>query len=212
MMTLRFTVTLLAVLASATSLAADLKTRGPRYLLQPGDIFETDYRYTPEYNQSVTVEPDGYASLKLIGHLKVEGMTVDQVHDAILALVSKRLNDPELVINLKEFLRPYYVVTGEVTHPNRYDLRGETTVLQAIAVAGGFTPSAKHSQVVLFRKVDEQTAETRVLDIKALMKKPNVEQNVQLREGDILLVPTSNLSKIERFVKLANIGMFINPF
>ncbi len=86
------------------------------------------------------------------------------------------------------------------------------TAVEAIAMAGGFkTPSAKHSQVILFRRVDSDTGETRTLDLKKIMNKPMLEEDVALKPGDMLLVPQNRISKIERFIKWANVGVYWNP-
>src|SRR5207237_5675076 len=65
-----------------------------RYQLQPGDVVEIQYRYSPEFNQTVTVQPDGYITLEVGGDLKVAGMTVDQTREAIMKKESTGLQDP----------------------------------------------------------------------------------------------------------------------
>src|SRR2546423_15443494 len=65
-----------------------------RYRLQPGDVLEVQYRYSPEFNQTVTVQPDGYITLEIGGDLKVAGFTIEETRQAILRQASKRLQDP----------------------------------------------------------------------------------------------------------------------
>jgi polysaccharide export outer membrane protein len=77
-----------------------------RYRLQPGDVIEVQFRYTPEFNQTVTVQPDGYVSMEIGGDLKVAGSTIDEARQAILAEANKRLHDPVATILLKEFQKP----------------------------------------------------------------------------------------------------------
>src|SRR6185369_1486899 len=88
-----------------------------RYRLQPGDVFEVQFRYSPEFNQTVTVQPDGYITLEIGGDLKVAGFTLEQIRTAILRQARTRLQDPIATIVLKEFQRPYFVVAGEVNQP-----------------------------------------------------------------------------------------------
>src|SRR5256885_17064151 len=85
-----------------------------RYRLQPGDVLEVQYRYSPEFNQTVTVQPDGYVTLEIGGDLKVAGFTIEETRQAILRQARKRLQDPVATIVLKEFQKPYFVVAGEV--------------------------------------------------------------------------------------------------
>lgn len=183
----------------------------PRYRLQPSDVLEIHYRYTPEFDQTVTVEPDGFVSLEIVGDIKLRGLTLDQVRSAILQRASVRLKDPEITLALKEFEKPYFVVGGEVNTPGRFEMRGTVTAVEAIAMAGGFKNSAKHSQVVLFRKVSADLAKTQILNLKAAMTGSTSEPNIDLRSGDMLIVPQNRISKIERLVKIVNVGAYL-PF
>ena len=186
--------------------------RDARYRLQPNDVIEIQYRYTPEYNQTASVQPDGFVTLQLIGDVKLDGLTLEQARANIIERVSARLRDPEVFILLKDYEKPHFVVGGEVTSPGRFELRGHMTAVEAIAMAGGFkTLSAKHSQVILFRRTDAENGETRTLDLKKIMYKPMLEEDVMLRPGDMLLVPQNRISKIERFIKWANMGVYWNP-
>lgn len=186
--------------------------RDPRYRLQPNDVIEVQYRYTPEYNQTASVQPDGFVTLQIIGDVKLAGLTLDQARTVLVQRASVRLADPEIFILLKDYEKPHFVVGGEVANPGRFELRGTMTAVEAIAMAGGFkSASARHSQVVLFRRVNSDTGETRILNMKHIMYAPKLEEDVALRPGDMLLVPQNRVSKIERFVKWANVGIFWNP-
>jgi polysaccharide export outer membrane protein len=186
--------------------------RDSRYHLQPNDVIEIQYRYTPEYNQIASVEPDGFVSLELIGNVKLAGLTIDDARAAILTRVSIRLRSPELSLLLKDYEKPHFTVGGEVASPGRFELRGHTTAVEAIAMAGGLrSGSAKHSEVILFRKIDSHIGETRILNLKQIMFAPKMNEDVALQPGDVLLVPQNKLSKIERFVKWGNFGVFANP-
>ena len=69
------------------------------------------------------------------------------------------------------------MVGGEVGKPGKYELRSETTVAEAVQIAGGFTPQAKHSQVVLFRRVNDDLLETRLLDLKHMLKQGSLKED-----------------------------------
>jgi polysaccharide export outer membrane protein len=186
--------------------------RDPRYRLQPTDVMEVHYRYTPEFDQTVTVQPDGFVTLQIIGDVKLQGLTLADAKAAILEKASRRLRDPEITLVLKDFEKPYFVVGGEVANPGKFEMRGQIAPVQAIAMAGGFkTASAKHSQVILFRRVGPDLAKTEILDLKAAMSPSHSEPLADLHPGDVLVVPQNRVSKIERFVKWANIGLYWNP-
>ena len=187
--------------------------REPRYRLQPSDTLEIHYRYTPEFDQTVTVQPDGFAALQLVGDLKLQGLTLDQTKAAILEKATQRLNDPEVTVVLKDFEKPYFMVGGEVARPGRFELRGTMTALEAVIMEGGFkTASAQNSQVILFRRVGPDLAQTEILDLKAATSRSATERLAGLKSGDMLIVPQNRISKIERFVKWGNYGIYANPF
>jgi polysaccharide export outer membrane protein len=205
---------LLLIGMAGSIVQADEKTalhHRPRYTLRAGDVLELQYRYTPELNQTVTVLPDGYVNLNMVGEVRLGDLTLTQAHDLILEKARTRLNDPELNLILREFQKPYVVVAGEVAKPGRFDLRENTTAMQAILVSGGFTQGAQTGQVLLFRKINGDEAEVRVLNLSKVRKTADLERDVQLQSGDMLYVPRDKVEKIARFIKLANIGLYFNP-
>ena len=193
--------------------SSDFQERNPHYHLQPDDIFDVVFEFSPEFNQTVTVQPDGYIALRGVGELQVKGMTTPQLTDALRKAYGAFLHEPAIEIALKNFEKPYFVAGGRVARPGKYDLRGDTTVSEAIAVAGGFLDTAKHSQVVLFRRVSDSWVETKVLDLKKMLNTRNLAEDVHLRPGDMIFVPQNGLSKIERFLPIphATAGVLVNP-
>lgn len=183
-----------------------------RYTLNPGDVVEVQYRYTPEYNQTVTIQPDGYASLEIVGDLKIIGLTLEEVRATIVKKASTRLNDPEVTLRLKEFQKPYFVVAGEVVQPGKFEMRESVTALQAIILAGGFKDSAKSSQIIVFRKINSEMAEVKVIDLRKVKSTSDLEKDLALQAGDMLMVPRNTITRIERYVRLASLGAFlVNP-
>lgn len=185
--------------------------REDRYTLTPGDVLDIQYRYTPEFNQTVTVQPDGYISLEIGGDLKVAGRNLTQVRALILTKARERLASPELNVILKEFQRPYVVVAGEVVQPGKIEVREKLTALQAVLLAGGFKDSAKSSQIVIFRKLNADTAEVKTLNFKSMKQTADLENDMTLQAGDMILVPRNRFSKIERYVRLASVASIFNP-
>jgi polysaccharide export outer membrane protein len=182
-----------------------------RYVLHPGDVLDIQYRYTPEFNQTVTVQPDGFVSLEIGGDVKVAGRNLEQVRNVILTKARIRLESPELIVVLKEFQKPYVVVAGEVAQPGKFEMREKLTALQAVLLAGGFKDSAKSSQILVYRKLNADTAEVKSLDFKTLKRTSDLENDLTLQPGDMILVPRNRISKIERYVRLASLSAFLNP-
>jgi polysaccharide biosynthesis/export protein len=182
-----------------------------RYRLQQSDRLQLDYRYSPEYDESLTVQPDGFVSLRLVGDIKLEGLTLDEARAAILTALRTRLHDPEITLTLQDFVHPAYVVAGQVATPGRYEIHGRVTAVEAIAIAGGFKDSAKHSQVILFHRVNADMAQTHILDLKRLMDPahPHLEESVDVQPGDLLVVPKNRVSKIADYVHWVSVGSYI---
>src|SRR5438045_431349 len=176
------------LLAFPLSIAATVQTAprrttvtGDRYRLQPGDVLEVQFRYSPEFNQTVTVQPDGYITLEIGGDLKVAGFTIEQTRTAILRQARTRLQDPVATIMLKEFQRPYFVVAGEVSQPGKIEMRERVTAIQAIMLAGGMKETAKSSQVVVFRKINSSDmAEVKLLNLKSISRTSDLENDLTL--------------------------------
>src|SRR6266446_9962397 len=182
-----------------------------RYRLQPGDVFEVQFRYSPEFNQTVTVQPDGYISLEIGGDLKVAGLTVEETRRMILRKAGARLQDPVATVLLKEFQKPYFVVAGEVAQPGKIEMRERVTAIQAIMLAGGMKEGAKSSQVVVFRKINSDIAEVKLLNLKTIRRTSDLENDLTLQPGDMVFVPRDRISKIERFMRVANVAAFMAP-
>jgi polysaccharide biosynthesis/export protein len=199
--------------ASAKSPADEpgFQSRHPRYKLQLGDTFDVSFDLSPEFNQTVTVQPDGYITLRGIGDVHVADQTVPELTATLRNAYSKILNTPLISVTLKDFEKPYFVVDGQVDRPGKYDLRGDTTLTQAVAIAGGFKDSAKHSQVLLFRRASEGWYSAKIIDVKKMEKDGNLKEDPFLHPGDMLFVPKNALSKIKPFIPNTNMGMFVNP-
>ena len=178
------------------------------YRLQTGDSFEVLYRYTPEYNQTVSVQPDGAISLTLLGLVPIRGLTIEEARARILHEAAKRFNEPDVSLALKDFERPHFTVLGEVASPGRFELRGSLSTVDALAMAGGLKATARHTNIVLIHRINQTIGETRLIDVRALEKPQPGQELIRLRDGDLIIVPQSRLSKVERFVKLANVGAY----
>lgn len=185
--------------------------RYPRYELRPNDVLDITFEFTPELNESVTIQPDGYIALRGAGELHVAGETVAEAKALLTKAYSNTLTNPSIDVTLKQFEKPYFTAGGAVTRPGKYDLSGDTTVLEGVLMAGGFTDSAKHSQVLLFRRVSRDWMEAKVLNLKKMISNKNVAEDLHLVPGDMIFVPESRVSKIRRFVPVPGVGVGVNP-
>jgi polysaccharide biosynthesis/export protein len=207
---LRHTFLLASLLLLVTMASAQLKQH-ERYVLRHGDVIDLQYRYTPDLDQTVTVQPDGFVSIKIGGEVRVGGLTVEQARLAIVKAVSNDLNDPEVNLILKDFAHDKVLVSGEVGRPGPIDLRENLTVVSAIISAGGYTADAKSGEVLLFRRVNGDVVEVHKLSLTRLEKPQTREQDMALHDGDMILVTRDKVSRLEHYIKIVNLGMYFNP-
>ena len=102
-------------------------------------------------------------------------------------------------MDLKDFQKPFFVALGQVGKPGQYDLRYDMTVTEAIGVAGGFSPGAK-TQVLLYRRVSNEWAEVKLLNIKEILNGKNVNEDAHLMPGDMIFVPEKFITKFRKYV------------
>jgi polysaccharide biosynthesis/export protein len=182
--------------------------RNPRYKLCTSDSIALTFPLTPEFNQTIVIQPDGFVSLAGVGDVYLAGMTAEESVAAIEKAYTKILHDPIVTIELKDFNKPYFIVTGQVNKPGKYDLRGDISATQAVAIAGGFNDSAKHSQVLLFRRVNDDWYEVKPINLKKILTGRDLQEDIQVRPGDMLFVPQNMISKIKKFIPSTGVGTY----
>ena len=201
-----------AAALKGTTTDPTFRDRYPRYKLEAGDAFDVAFELSPEFNQSVTVQPDGFVTLRGVGDIHVAGQTVPELTATIKTAYEKILREPLISITLKDFQKPYFIADGQVGHPGKYDLRGDTTLTEAIAMAGGFQDSAKHSQVLLFRRVSDEWTSAQIFDVKKMHSKRDLREDPLLHPGDMVFVPKNRLSKIKPWLPTSSVGTVASAY
>jgi polysaccharide biosynthesis/export protein len=186
-----------------------LAQRYPRYLLRPTDVLEITFPISPEYNETASVQPDGYISLREVSDMYVEGKSIPEVTEELRKAYGVFLHEPIINIELRDFEKPYFVADGEIGKPGKYDMRGDVTLTEAIAIAGGFTDKAKHSDVVLYRRTEGGWVEAETFNVKKMLAEKDLNEDVHLKPGDLVYVPKNRLSKIRQFIPSTGLGASI---
>jgi polysaccharide export outer membrane protein len=205
----------LAGILAAGSIATQAQSfaqKNPEYILQRGDVLDIHYRFTPEFDQVVTIRPDNRATLLHLGQIITKGMTVSAFQNEVIELSKKTLVDPEVTVVLKEFDKPHVFVEGEVNTPGKVDFRSNISVLDAIALAGGFKTSASKSKVLLVHRTGNgDEVKTVVLNLKKLIDDKKMEEAILVQSNDVIYVTQDRLSKVERITHLGQFGAIYNP-
>jgi polysaccharide export outer membrane protein len=181
--------------------------RYPRYLLRPSDVLQVTFPISPEFDQTVSIQPDGYIGLRGVGDLHIAGMTVPELIEALKKAYGQFLHDPIITVELKDFEKPYFIAGGQFGRPGKYELRGDTRVTEAVAIAGGFTEKAKHSDVVLYRRIPSGWIEAKRINVKQMLTSRDLSEDPYLRPGDLLYVPQSSISKIRQYIPNPGMGV-----
>ena len=180
---------------STSSIATD-------YLLGGGDRIRVNVFEVPEYTGEYQVPPGGSINMPLIGSISISGLTTEQAADTIAKEYARFLKRPLISVNLVSS-RPINVfVAGEVTRPGAYTLSLEggagnnpgvqyPTVLAALTSAQGVTLAADVTQVQLRRKIGGSREQTVSLNLKELTQTGRISQEITLRDGDTIIVPTA---------------------
>jgi polysaccharide export outer membrane protein len=168
--------------------AASPAVVSPEYRVGESDVLHINVWKEPELTQTVTVRTDGNISLPLIHEVKVSGMTPLQIQDAVTEKLKAFITNPQVTVTVTDIRSKRAFITGEVARPGGYSLNTETTVLQLIAQAGGFTPFAKRDNIVILRFASGQQ-ERIPFKYKAVVQGKSSGQNIALQPGDTVVVP-----------------------
>jgi len=184
-------VVLMVLLMAATTAAADEKK--PKwveddYIIGPGDTLEVSVWKDPELTKAVTVLPDGKFSFPLIGEVRAGGKTVAELHKELKTGLNRFVPDVNLHVGVQQVNSMVIYVIGEVNSPGRLGMNANVNVLQALTMAGGLGEFADQDGIKIFRQIG---AHTQIIDFdyKTVINGKNLEQNIILQRGDIIVVP-----------------------
>lgn len=174
----------------------DRDTLTPEYRIGPGDVLQVFVWKEAELSRDVRVRPDGYVTVPLIGDLFAVAKTLKGLAAELTQALSQFVNSPVVTVTLNDSSALRFYVVGEVGKPGEFPLVGRTTVMQALALAGGFREFAKSEEVKILRQelsVTGGRTQTREivlpLNYKQIAQGQNLHQNFALKPGDVIVVP-----------------------
>lgn len=177
--------------------------------LQQGDMLKIKFHFHPELNEEQPIRRDGMIALPLVGELRAEGLTPEQLRQEIIRRYDARLRIPEVSVAVRSYKSPRVFVGGEVRNPGVKMIEGRLTVLASIMQAGGLiNRSADPSRVVVVRTVQNKRTVT-VLDLRPELEatRDEVSDVTELHAGsfalqpyDVVYVPRTNIDVIDQWV------------
>jgi polysaccharide export outer membrane protein len=163
--------------------------RPDSYIIGAEDVLTVFVWKEPDMTKTVPVRPDGMISLPLIGEIKAAGYTPVQLQDVLAESMKKMISDPQVTVVVEKIGSLNFNIVGEVNHPGYFPLTRRMTVLDAIAMAGGFKDFAKSKKVYILRTAANGTQERLPFNYKAVIKGQNPQQNIELLPRDTIVVP-----------------------
>ncbi len=167
--------------------AADVRPES--YVIGAEDQLIINVWKEPEMSRAVPVRPDGMISLPLLGDIRAAGYTPLQLQDQITAELKKLISDPQVTVIVTEVRSLTFNVVGQVMKPGYYPLTRKMTVLDAIALAGGFRDFAKTKKIYVLRTAADGKQERLPFNYKDVIKGTNPQENIDLQPRDTVVVP-----------------------
>jgi polysaccharide export outer membrane protein len=158
------------------------------YTVAPGDVLRIAVWKEPELSGDAFVRLDGMITVPLVGDVKAAGKTTEQIATEVRTRLRPFLETPQVTVTVSQAVSARFYVIGEVTTSGAFPLTGRITILQALALAGGFREFAKRERIVLIR---EKHGERKAIpfNFRDLEAGINLEQNIAVESGDTLIVP-----------------------
>lgn len=187
---------LLGACAARTAIAPPEETSGKEqlgkpgddYIIGSGDILDISLWKDESMTKQVTVLTDGKIAFPLIGEVAAAGRTIADVREEMVEKLKEYVPEPVLTVEVKQINSMIIYVTGRVNTPGRYPVNTRITVLQALSMAGGLNAFARRSKIKVFRQENGKTV-TYPFDYDEVVDGENLEQNILLKRGDVVVVP-----------------------
>lgn len=158
------------------------------YRIGPGDVLQISVWKNDALSRTVPVRPDGKISMPLLNDVQAGGVTPMELRDVLIKKLTEYISTPEVSVIVSEPHSFTVSVIGEVPKPGRYALRGRTTVLDMLAMAGGFSQFSARTRIFVLRP-DGKTQKRIPFNYNKAVAAEAEQENFYLRSGDILVIP-----------------------
>jgi polysaccharide export outer membrane protein len=173
----------------AVKAAAPPSTSSDEFIIGPGDVLAINVWKETDISKVIPVRSDGRISLPLIGELQSSGLTPKQLEAEITRRLKDYVADPSVTVVVQEIRSQKINVLGMVARPGSYAITNSLTVLDAIALAGGFRDFAKKKSIYVLRQSTNGNQSRLPFNYKEVIKGVNPAQNVKLQPQDTVVIP-----------------------
>lgn len=172
------------------------------------EIEVTVYRHD-DLTKIIKIPFDGFINYPLVGQLDVRGKGIRQLQQELTEKLSEFVVNPQVSIEATSFKGQKIFVLGEVMAPGVYQIDPPITVLDAISFAGGITSKAKNTKVLLIKGDSKNKKDVIPINLKQILKKGDMSQSVALNTGDVIYVPKTFVTSVDRFFE--HMSKWLNP-
>jgi polysaccharide export outer membrane protein len=169
--------------------SAAAKGHDNSFIIGNDDVLSINVWKEPDISKSVPVRSDGKISLPLVGEVQAAGNTPLKLEQEIAARLKNFISEPEVTVMVQQVNSQKFNILGQVNKPGSYPLTNSPTVLDAIAVAGGFRDFAKQKSIYVLRQNADGTQTRLAFNYKEVVKGQNTAQNVRLQPRDTVVIP-----------------------
>jgi polysaccharide biosynthesis/export protein len=174
---------------NAEAAKAPAKPHDDTFIIGVDDVLAVNVWKETEVSRSVPVRSDGKISLPLVGEVQAAGETPHQLELAIAKRLQSYISEPEVTVIVQQINSQKFNILGQVTKPGFYSLANSPTVLDALAMAGGFRDFAKKKSIYVLRQNPDGTTARLPFNYKDVIQGKNAAQNVKLQPHDTVYVP-----------------------
>lgn len=198
-----------AITETGTAVSVDLSklpavgapAASSKYTMGPDDVIEIDVRRHPEFSGRYNINSEGKIEYKFIGDVEVSGLTKAQFHEKLTGILSEYIIEPEVNVQIVQYLSKVYYVIGEVNRPGKFYMNGDSvTVLDAIMAAGLPNQGAATRKCRLITPNDNGKRGIAYVNVYELLYGGNLKFNVQMNPGDVLYVPSTVVAKVIKII------------
>ncbi len=175
--------------AASAATTAGSSAHDNSYVIGNDDVLAVSVWKEPDISRSVPVRSDGKISLPLVGEVQAAGQTPLKLEQDIAAKLKNYIGEPEVTVIVQQINSQKFNILGQVTRPGSYPIASAVTVLDAIAVAGGFRDFAKQKSIYILRQNADGTQTRLAFNYKEVVKGKNPAQNIKLQPRDSIVVP-----------------------
>src|SRR6202162_2431869 len=169
--------------------ASAAKAHDNSFVIGNDDVLAINVWKEPDVSRSIPVRSDGKISLPLVGEVQATGRTPLKLEEEIAARLKNYIAEPEVTVIVQQINSQTFNILGQVTRPGSYVINNSATVLDAIAIAGGFRDFAKQKNIYVLRQNADGTETRMPFNYKEVVKGKNISQNIKLQPRDTIVVP-----------------------